>query len=86
MERDCGVVLAKPCPARRDIILGARQLVAQRQGFVFGRAHAPQNQIHPRQGFGALNECKALRNSHLEGHPVEFVEHAGQRLGWIILD
>ena len=86
VDRDRGVMLAKPGAPGGDIILRLRQFGPQRQRFIFSGAHSPQRQVHPPQRSAAINEGKALADRHFERHPVELVKHTGQGLRRIVLD
>src|SRR3546814_18909197 len=80
------MMLAKPRAARRNLVLGVRELTAQAHRLVFGRAHPAERQVHAAECGLALDETEGLRNGEFEGEPKKFVEHAGARLARIILD
>src|SRR3546814_11449334 len=79
------LMLAKPRAARRNLVLGVRELTAQAHRLVFGRAHPAERQVHAAECGLALDETEGLRNGEFEGEPKQFVEHAGARLARIIL-
>src|SRR3546814_12167680 len=77
---------AKPRAARRNLVLGVRELTAQAHRLVFGRAHPAERQVHAAECGLALDETEGLRNGEFEGEPKQFVEHAGARLARKIHD
>src|SRR3546814_18644128 len=73
---DRHMMLAKPRAARRNLVLGVRELTAQAHRLVFGRAHPAERQVHAAECGLALDETEGLRNGELEGEPKERSEES----------
>src|SRR3546814_6794502 len=70
------MMLAKPRAARRNLVLGVRELTAQAHRLVFGRAHPAERQVHAAECGLALDETEGLRNGEFEGERSE--EHTSE--------
>ena len=80
------MVLAEAGASGRDFVLRGREIGAQADRFVLGRAHTAQREIHARQRGGAIDEAEALRHGDFERQPQQLVEHAGGGLSGVVLD